>query len=85
MIIYKSGCVDCGLPCIGTACKYHSEAHYYCDDCRCEIEHYDEVYELYGMHYCPKCARQYEEFDDEFKDDDCDYEEDESEDTIQPA
>lgn len=29
----ESECVDCGLPCLGSGCRYYRVTRYYCDDC----------------------------------------------------
>lgn len=53
MIKYESDCVDCGLPCIGVACRYYSSPHYYCDKCG---EETDELYaDFNGMEVCSEC------------------------------
>ena len=33
MIVVESECVDCDLPCIGSACRYYKVARFFCDDC----------------------------------------------------
>lgn len=54
MIEYENDCVDCGLPCIGSICKYQNVPHIYCDECGDEgkIYHYD------GKHLCINCIEE---------------------------
>lgn len=53
MIEYENWCVDCDIPCIGSACL-HSKSVYvtYCDDCddlaNCKVD---------GTDLCYGCAR----------------------------
>lgn len=52
MIYYENECVDCGLPCIYSACPYYKVKHYKCDNCSNEdvkLYHYD------GAEICKKC------------------------------
>ena len=37
-------CVSCGLPCLGSACRYRNVARFYCDRCGEEttLYHYDD-------------------------------------------
>ena len=30
---YRSECVDCGLPCLGSSCRYYRVKVYTCDIC----------------------------------------------------
>lgn len=46
----ENDCVDCGLPCIGTSCRYYA-VHFYCDDCGDE----DTLYEFDGEELCIRC------------------------------
>ena len=48
MKVYKNGCVDCGLPCLGAGCAHFEEEHYYCDACGCEVDCADCAWELFG-------------------------------------
>jgi len=43
MVRYENECVDCGKPCLGTACPNRRVKRLYCDDCGCEAE---ELFEL---------------------------------------
>lgn len=51
---YESHCVDCGLPCIGSACRNYKVRTLYCDNC------HDEVNKLYigvsGKELCSGCV-----------------------------
>lgn len=47
----ENDCVDCGLPCIGTSCRYYKAVHFYCDDCGDE----DTLYEFDGEELCIRC------------------------------
>lgn len=40
----ENECVDCGLPCLGTGCKYYRVERFYCDKCGQEetLYHTDE-------------------------------------------
>lgn len=51
MIKFENQCVDCGLPCIGSACKYIHVPCFYCDECGYETDtyHYD------GKQLCIDC------------------------------
>ena len=40
MVRYENDCVDCGLPCLGTACPHRSVPHFYCDECGNETKTY---------------------------------------------
>lgn len=53
MVRIESGCVDCGLPCIGNACRYYEEKHYYCDGCK---EEFDTLYQFDGEELCGDCV-----------------------------
>lgn len=52
MIRVVDGCVNCGLPCIGTACPHKQELEYYCDDCG-EV---DRLYHFDGLELCSECV-----------------------------
>ena len=56
----ESGCVDCGLPCLGHSCQYYEVEVAYCDDCGEEAD-----YEIDGGDYCENCAEKFlqESFD----------------------
>ena len=47
----ENDCVDCGLPCIGTSCRYYKAVHFYCDDCGDE----DTLYEFDDEELCIRC------------------------------
>jgi hypothetical protein len=51
MVVTENECVDCGLPCIGRACKYYSVTRYYCDECDSE----ETLYEFNGKELCIDC------------------------------
>lgn len=51
MVRYENECVDCGLPCIGSACPYRRVPHYYCDKCKDETD----IYEFDGKELCINC------------------------------
>lgn len=55
MKVIENQCVDCGLPCIGSACRYKDVEVYYCDNCEDEYAEYmlDDEY------YCTDCAEKY--------------------------
>lgn len=50
--VQESECVDCGLPCIGTACKYYLVTRYLCDECEDEP---DNLYYFNGQELCIDC------------------------------
>ena len=54
MVEMETRCVDCGLPCIGSGCPYHSVAVHYCDHCGEEL---DEMYEADGEELCEHCLK----------------------------
>lgn len=45
------GCVDIGLPCMGSSCSKRHVAHYYCDDCGEE----ETLYHFEGEELCVNC------------------------------
>lgn len=49
---FENQCVDCGLPCLGDACRYRNVPVYFCDKCGDEI---NDVYELDGQELCADC------------------------------
>ena len=51
-IYYKSDCVDCGFPCIGTACPYYCCMYLKCDNCNHTV---DDLYELDNDDVCRDC------------------------------
>ena len=40
MIKIENECVNCGLPCIFSACPYYKVVRFYCDECNDEAELY---------------------------------------------
>lgn len=40
----ENECIDCGLPCLGSACPYRNVVRFYCDKCGKEkaLRHYDD-------------------------------------------
>ena len=46
-------CVQCGLPCIGSACSYRNVTRYYCDKCKEEVE---TLYHYEGQELCESCV-----------------------------
>ena len=49
----ESGCVDCGLPCIGSACGHYRVTVFVCDDCGED----GAEYVVDGDELCEECAR----------------------------
>lgn len=47
----ENDCVDCGLPCLGDACRYRNVTHYYCDECGEE----KQLYNFDGEELCIDC------------------------------
>lgn len=47
----ESGCVNCGLPCLGRGCPNYKETHYYCDKCGEETT----LYYYDGEELCADC------------------------------
>lgn len=52
MIVASNECVDCGLPCLYTACPYFSVIRYYCDICDTEVE---DLWYFNGLECCQDC------------------------------
>lgn len=52
MVRYENDCVDCGLPCLGSACPNRNVKHLYCDNCKSEVE---ELYEYDDSELCEEC------------------------------
>ena len=41
MVTYENECCDCEVPaypCLGSSCPNRHVKHYYCDDCRDDVE-----------------------------------------------
>lgn len=51
MHITETECVSCGLPCMGSACPYHSVTRYYCDKCGDETT----LYHFEDQELCISC------------------------------
>ena len=51
MRIVESGCVNCGFPCLGRACRNYEVIRYICDDCEDEAT----LYEWDGKELCLYC------------------------------
>lgn len=47
----ESGCVDCGFPCMGTACPNYRVTVFQCDKCGAE----DTLYETDEGEFCADC------------------------------
>lgn len=54
MIRYENDCVDCGLPCMGNACRLARIPHFYCDRCGEE----EQLYEYDGNQLCLCCIEE---------------------------
>lgn len=52
MKYYSNDCVDCGLPCLGAACKYNNVPHFKCDYCG---EEDVKLYEYGNCEICEEC------------------------------
>lgn len=52
MIKYESQCVQCGLPCIGSACRNYRVRILECDKCH---EEFDKLYNFDGDEICEEC------------------------------
>lgn len=56
MVIYENECCDCavpGYPCLGNSCQNRNVKHYYCDDCRDDVE---KLYRFDGEELCLDCV-----------------------------
>lgn len=53
MLSYENDCVDCGLPCLHSSCRYWRVPHFYCDKCGDET---DKLYEYDGQELCEECV-----------------------------
>lgn len=54
MIRVESGCVDCGLPCLRSACPHHKVIIYECDVCGEE----SKLYWFEGNQLCVGCIEE---------------------------
>lgn len=52
MVKRESGCVSCGLPCLGRACPHYEEITLVCDKCGHSV---DDLYEYDGGQVCEEC------------------------------
>ena len=52
MIITESECVQCGLPCMYSACPYYRVTRLYCDGCKDEA---DDLWYFDGEQLCKDC------------------------------
>lgn len=48
----ESDCVDCGFPCMGTACPHYQIEVYICDECGSDCE---KLYYFDGKELCIDC------------------------------
>lgn len=54
----EDDCVECGLPCIGSACRLRHVKHFYCDVCGEEFDPY-ELHEVDDKMLCNDCLIPY--------------------------
>ena len=54
MIRTESGCVDCGLPCLHSACPHYEHVVYECDNC----EEESKLYWFNGKQLCISCIEE---------------------------
>lgn len=53
MLKIQNDCVGCDLPCIGSACPHEHVLHFYCDDCKSDV---DMLYDYgNGKQLCEDC------------------------------
>ena len=56
MLKYKNYCCSCatpGYPCLGSTCPNRNVPHFYCDNCKEEVE---DLYETENGQLCSKCV-----------------------------
>lgn len=53
MTVLENHCVDCGLPCLGSSCKYRDVPVPYCDYCHDT----EAIYIIDGDDCCEDCAK----------------------------
>ena len=56
MVTYENECCDCEVPaypCLGSSCPNRHVKHYYCDDCRDDVE---KLYRFDGEELCLDCV-----------------------------
>ena len=51
MRIIEDGCVSCGFPCLGNACRHYRVTIYLCDECGDETT----LYDFDGHELCINC------------------------------
>lgn len=51
MRVVENECVDCGRPCLGSACPYRNVVRHYCDNCKEETD----LYYFDGEELCIDC------------------------------
>ena len=56
MLTRENECVDCGRPCLGSACPYKSVIHKYCDCCGEEVK---RLYYYRGEQMCEDCILEF--------------------------
>lgn len=54
MVRTESGCVDCGLPCLYSACTHYKYIIYECDNC----EEEGKLYWFNGKQLCISCIEE---------------------------
>lgn len=55
MVTYENECCDCavpGYPCIGSSCPNRHVKHYYCDECKDDVE---KLYQFDSEELCLDC------------------------------
>jgi hypothetical protein len=52
MITQKSGCIECGMPCLYQACRHYKVDVYICDMCGEEV---DKLYNYDDKQACADC------------------------------
>lgn len=55
MVTYENECCDCAVPaypCIGDSCPNRHVKHYYCDECKDDVEN---LYRFDGEELCLYC------------------------------
>ena len=56
MIEYENECIGCPpeIGCIGSTCPFTRVPHYYCDNCKEEV---DELFDVDGEELCEECLK----------------------------
>lgn len=55
MVTYENECCGCavpGYPCVGSSCPNRHVKHYYCDECKNDVE---KLYRFDGNELCIDC------------------------------